>query len=400
VVPFFAGQDLQPWASTGEGTYDLDAFDPDWERRLRAYLTAAAERDLVVSLELWDDWSVTRGVGGAYDPGPDRAWNAHPFNPRNNVNYGEDVLSATTRECDAPFYATIPPGERGPVLDRQRRYADHLASIAAGYPNVVYDVSNESRASLEWSTYWADYLRDAVDADRLVGDMPSVDRDERRGECDPDLCPPTLLEDDRYDYVDCSQALTRHALGDDVHDLVAGVGERVAEYYDRMAAADTVKPVVVSKDYTNEDPDGRPVVWSKFLAGTASVRFHRPMPEMWDDPPDTAAFDFETVERLGAFVAETEFWRQRPDHDAVSAVPSDAVALARSRPGEEYVVAVVDGDGGRLAVEVEPGTYAVRWYDPGTGAFTRVGERTVDGALRSTVPDGTETQVLHARRTG
>jgi hypothetical protein len=280
--------------------------------------------------------------------------------PRNNVNYGDDVLSTTTRACEAPFYATIPENEATrPALACQRRYADLYASVVEDHPNVVCDVSNESRATLEWSTYWAEYIREAIDADRLVGDMRSTNREDGSGQCDPRLQPATLFEDDRYDYADCSQALSAHSFGGDVHDLVAGTRDRVAEYYERMAAADP-EPIVVSKDYTFEAPDGRPVIWSKFVAGAATARFHRPT----DGSEETAAFDFECIERPGSFVADTTFRRHRPDRDVVVTTPPDAVALARSWPGEEYVVAVVDGGGGDLAVALAPGTYAVRRYDP------------------------------------
>lgn len=405
VIPYFSGVALQPWVASDEGGYDLDEFDPAWERRLRAYLDAAAERDLVVALELWDDWSVTRGVGGAYDPGPEQAWNAHPFNPENTVTYDADALSTTTSECGAPFYATVPENAATePVLARQRRYADHYAGIVADYPNVVCSVSNESRAHLQWSRYWADYLREAIDGDRLVGDMPSTSEDGT-GQCDPALAPLTLIADDRYDYVDCSQALSSHSFGGDVADLVTGARDRMAAYGDRMAATGKVKPIVVSKDYTNTAPAGRPVAWSKFVAGTASVRFHRHGVSVWDEQTsdDDVAFAFDVIERLGRFVAETAFWRHRAPLDVLVAVPDGAVALARGDPGSEYVVAVVDGNSGELVVDVEPGRYECRWYDSGTGTFSGVGGdgsdvRSVGESLRVHVPEGTATQVFHARR--
>jgi hypothetical protein len=407
VIPYFSGVPLQPWAFDDDaGAYDLDEFDPAWERRLRGYLDAAADRDLVVALELWDDWSITRGVGGAYDPGPEKAWNAHPFNPENNVNYDGDAISATTSECGAPFYSTVPENAAtSAVLECQRRYADHYADIVADYPNVICSVSNESRAHRQWSRYWADYLRHAIDADRLVGDMPSTSEDGA-GQCDSALSPSPLVSDDRYDYVDCSQALSAHSFGSEVHDIVAGTRERVAAYADHMAVTDSIKPILVSKDYTNTNPLGRPVAWSKFVAGTASFRFHRHGVSVWNEETsdDDVGFAFETIERLGQFVGETAFWRHQAPLDALSEVPAEAVALARGDPGEEYVVAVVDGNGGEVGVDVEPGRYDCRWYDPGTGNWSEIrGDGPVvvaaDQSLQATVPDGTETQVLHVRRT-
>lgn len=121
------------------GRYDLTKFEPAWEQRPRAFLDAARERGILVSLEVGNDWSVTRGIGGAWDPGPGHGWHSHPFNPDNNVNYDRQVLPHTTRPCVAPFYETLPAANRNRsvVLGFQQRYVDHLVKMAGGYPNIL-----------------------------------------------------------------------------------------------------------------------------------------------------------------------------------------------------------------------------------------------------------------------
>lgn len=404
VLPYTHGEPLQPWVYDADaGVYDLDSFDPAWEARLTGYLDAAAEREHVVSLELWDDWSITRGTGGVPDPAGETPWDEHPFNPQNNRNYGEDALTRETSACDAPFYATVfGDPDSQPVLERQREYVAHLVSLVDEYENVVFTIANESRATLEWSRYWAAFVRETMAHEHLVTEMPSTARDADEGECDPDLSPSTLLVDDRYDYVDCSQALSAHSFGTDVEDIVPRTDARVGSYYEQMAAGGDAKPLVVSKDYTNEAPDGRPVVWSKFVAGTASVRFHRPQPDRWGQTEAVVDFQFDTIANLGAFVAETEFWRQAPDDEVVTGTPPGVVTVARSRPGASYVVEVVDGSGRDVTVSFEDGTYAVDWYDTGTGEYTSATDDSLVEAERGrdiafTVPDGSETQVLYAR---
>src|SRR6056297_2274242 len=39
---------LQPWLKLDDGRYDLTRFEPEWEKRLRAYLDATFERRIVV----------------------------------------------------------------------------------------------------------------------------------------------------------------------------------------------------------------------------------------------------------------------------------------------------------------------------------------------------------------
>ncbi len=160
-----------------------------------------------MSLEIWDDWSATRGVGGAWDPGPGGAWNAHPFNPQNNVNYDSTVLSATTSACNAPFYSTIPSRNNiTGVLELQKRYIDHLISIIREYPNILINISNESRADIEWSRFWAGYIREAVNGTNMTGEMPSTNRKDGGGECEAQFNQMTLSTDPAYDYVDIAQA--------------------------------------------------------------------------------------------------------------------------------------------------------------------------------------------------
>ena len=250
---------LQPWDfDPVDETFDLETFDPRWEERLSSFLDIAADLDIIVSLEVWDDWSVTRGSGGSYDPGPDAAWNAHPFNPANNRNY--DTLSTETATCDAPFYSTVSPsGDKSAVLDCQQTYVDHLLALTEGYENILYSLSNESSAPLAWSTYWAEYVGSRLEADRFVGDMPSTD-EAGDGQCDPELAPPTLIADDRYDFVDISQAVSSHGFTGDpaMESLMAG--RQIADHYEVQADNGVTKPLVVSKDYANERPHAVSVI--------------------------------------------------------------------------------------------------------------------------------------------
>jgi hypothetical protein len=385
VIPYFPQLDgHQPWRQGDDGRYDLARFDPHWAERLRALLDRALGHGLVVAVEIWEDWSITRGRGGARDPGPDRAWNGHPFNPRHNVNYGAETLPVDARECDAPFYRTIPALDHNrTVLRLQERYVERLLSITAGYPNVLYSLSNESRASLAWSRYWADFLRARLGPAALIGDMPSTNRRDGRGECDAALNPLALIADARYGYVDVSQAVSRHEFGPNAARQALAAGQRLAEYRAAMRQAKRVTPLVVSKDYTITDPEAVAVLWSKFVGGAAAARFHRPPAA--GDPRPLEDFLFETIERLGRFVGQVAFWTLAPDHDVVVSAPAGAAGTnALGRRGEEYVVQVVGGRGGDLELRLPPGRYRVWWFDPRTGRF--LGPAGADGEVVRVAP--------------
>ena len=381
---------IQPWRQVDdEGRYDLTEFEPEWEERLRHYLGAAKERGFVVGLEVWDDWSVTRGVNGAWDPGEGAAWNGHPFNPDNNVNYGADVLPTTTQGCGAPFYQTLPDKENiAEALAHQHAYVDHLLGIVADYPNVLLTLSNETRADLAWSRYWAEYIRERAEPWRLVGEMPSTNRQDGGGECDYDLNPLTLATDDRYGYVDIAQGVSRHEFGADPVEQAIGGAERIQLYFDAMNEAGAVKPLLVVKDYTNDQQNGPIVHWSRFLAGAASSRFHRSFD---DDPEQRVEAQFQVAGSLAHVAGQIPFWEMAPNPGLIESAPGDTRPLVLAQPGAHYLVQFVNASAGEATLAAEAGVYTVTWRDPVTADI--IGEPAAasaeDGApLTLSIPEG------------
>ncbi|MDI6451080.1 hypothetical protein [Anaerobaca lacustris] len=388
---------LQPWAKLADGRYDLERFEPAWDKRLRAFLTTALRHRIVVSLEVWDDWSVTRGPGGAYDPGAGAAWNAHPFNPRNNVNYDEDVLPSTTSVCDASFYSTIPSRRSiKPVLDLQKRYVDHLLAIASEYPHILISIANESRAHLEWSRFWAEYVRQRVPSGMMIGEMPSTNRKDGGGECEHDFSPLILCTDRRYDYVDIAQGVSGHEFRSPREQALGG-GGRILEYRRAMAEAGTQRPLIVSKDYTRGPDGGDMVLWGRFVGGAATARFHRPA---GNHPASISQFQHEAVGRLGHFIAQVPFWRMHPEPGLVSELPSGAGANVLAEPNGHCVVQLIgETSGDKLRLALPSGTWAVRWIDPATGRALARSETTADTTgMQLDVPAGSDHRIVHLSR--
>jgi len=384
---------LQPWLRLENGSYDLEQFEPAWEERLRAYLNAALERRIIVSLEVWDDWSVTRGPGGAYDPGEVYAWNGHPFNPENNVNYDETVLPAETSVCNAPFYSTIPSQnniER--VLQLQKKYVDHLLSIATGYPNIILNISNESRSHLDWSRFWATYIREKIPEGFMIGEMPSTNRKDGGGECDYELNPLTLCTDPLYDFVDIAQGVSRHEFGEP-HQQAIGGGKRIFEYRRAMAEAGTHRPLIISKDYSRDAQGGDLVLWSRFVSGAASARFHRPA---GDNPESVIDFQHEAIERLGRFIAEVPFWEMYPNPGIVLELPEGAGANVLADASSVCVVQLVGATAaGNMQLVLTPGNWTVRWIDPSSGNEINRSEVSVGAtSLQLDFPEGPDHRII------
>jgi hypothetical protein len=66
------------------GLYDLSRWNEDYWELFSNYIEMTARRDIIVQIEFWDRWDMGEVWGGAYSA---EAWSAHPYNPKNNINY-------------------------------------------------------------------------------------------------------------------------------------------------------------------------------------------------------------------------------------------------------------------------------------------------------------------------
>jgi hypothetical protein len=347
-----------------------------------------------VSLEVWDDWSVTRGPGGQYDPGPNAGWNAHPFNPGNNVNYDESILPDTTSACGAPFYSTIPSaGNIKSVLRLQKNYVDELMAIADDYPNVIINISNESRANLDWSRYWAEYIRKKLPGTYMIGDMPSTNRKDGGGQCQDKFSPLTLSMDPAYDYTDISQGVSGHEFNTITGQVIKGA-ERIHSYRQSMQSEGEEKPLVVSKDYTRDEQGGRMVLWSRFMGGAASARFHRPS---GDHGPEVVDFQHDAVKNLGKFIATIPFWKMSPAPEKIRSLPENATANVLALAKSHIVVQLINGSKGEeILLDMEPGDWNYQWIQPENYGKTSASALEVKkGDTIIKIPGNQKHQILH-----
>jgi len=141
--------DVSPFERDADGTYDLERWnDPYWDR-LAAFLEETAERDIVVELTLWDqhDFATSR-------------WADHAWNPANNQTLPEDSLPATGGdhwEDRIAFFRTVAEGNEA-VLSHQERFVDRVLDDTLEYGNVIYNVTNEGWAGIEWERHWAEHV--------------------------------------------------------------------------------------------------------------------------------------------------------------------------------------------------------------------------------------------------
>jgi len=128
------GRYLSPWVQE-DGKYDLDRFNPDYFRRLRAFISRAEALGIMVEVTLFSS---------IYHPG---AWELSPFHVRNNVNGVGDM--------DLGRVHTLFNGD---LRTYQEKFIRKMVRELNAYDNFFFEIQNEP---------WADHpnLVDFVNPD-------------------------------------------------------------------------------------------------------------------------------------------------------------------------------------------------------------------------------------------
>ena len=141
-----------PWPRTGPGTaldgepkFDLDRFNPEYFKRLRARATAARDRGIYAAVMLFEGWGVQRIPDGFL---------SHPFHKDNNINQingdkNGDGLGLEIHELAIPSITKL-----------QERYVKKVIDTVNDLDNVLYEISNENHpASSAWQYHMINFIR-------------------------------------------------------------------------------------------------------------------------------------------------------------------------------------------------------------------------------------------------
>ena len=379
------------FCARSDGKYDLNAMTgPFWER-IEMFIPEARDRDIIVQIELWDRFDLIDGSWGS--------WPVSPWNPKNNVNYttaSSGLANSYRSYRKHPFLQGVPghpvyeaaSGARKGKYDLVRRYqdafVDKLLSITLRYPNVLYCMNNETHEEPAWGRYWMEFIEAKAREEGtqvLTTDMfDDVFRAaESRG------LTYQLKHRDAYEYIDISQANSRHA--DEAHwealEWIVDAAEKVSPPY----------LLHMTKIYGNDLAlDGRP--WSRFkpgdsnnaieewwrnlLAGVAGVRFHRPTAGLGlCDATKNCMRATRKVE------SKVKFWDVEPHLDLLTNREPDEAYLAADS-GKAYILYFTRKGGGSVGLKLNDhphAEFALYWVNIDTGEWgsrtTLRGGRTV-----------------------
>ena len=354
------------------GLYDLRRFNDDYWTRFRDFLRMTADRGIIVQIEIWDRW----------DFGPDRephyrayGWSAHPFNPKNNVNYTSAQTRLAEERWDGyPIFRTTPDLDDLPeVLAFQEAFVDRLLSISLAHDHVLYCISNESTSSEEWSAHWARFVHDRA---RRAGVGVEVTEMWNHADLAHSMHRRTFDHPDLYSFIDISQ--NNHQAGQTHWDNMQEARQRIAP----------PRPMNNVKIYGGERhggglEEGTHKLWRSIFGGCASARFHRPgrHPGYYGAGLNELA---QTHLRSARLLADAlDLFRASPDSDSrlLSERESNEAYLSHI-PREQYAVYFPRGGAVQLDLRGAPGDFTLKWLDISASRWT--GTETVQGG--ETVP--------------
>ena len=395
----------------GSGTrYDLNTMTGPFWTRIEMFVAEAGNRNIIVQIEVWDRFDLIDGSWGS--------WPVSPWNPKNNMNYtaaSSGLAESYSSYKGHPFLQGVPGHPRYESASRSRKrkydlvrsfqdkFIDKLLSITLRYDNVLYCMNNETHEDPAWGQYWMNFIERRAKARSKSVSTTDMFDDVYKAESSRVLTY-QLNSRDKYDYVDASQANSRHA--DEAH------WEKVKWIADAANKTDPPCLLHMTKIYGNDLAlDGKP--WSRFkpgdsdngieewwrnlIAGVAGVRFHRPTSGIGLYP---AAKNCISATRK--VETRVKFWDVEPRLDLLTDRQSDEAYLAAD-PGNAYILYFTKNGGGSVGLKLDgyPNTkFELRWVNVGTGNWGSTTTISGGGTVAIGRPNGSSHWVAAIVRRG
>lgn len=309
------------------GKYDLEIPGEAYWRRFADFLALTAEREIMVQIEVWDRFDFTS-----------QPWQANPFNPKNNINYGVEESGLKTEInshaglCENDFFHTVPALQNNQqVLRFQQAFVDRLLDHTLPYGHVLYCMDNETNDSPEWGWYWARYIHDKAAA---AGAMVHLTEMWDAWDLSDPQHAYTIDHPELYSFVDFSQ--NNHQEGETHYRNFQAQRRRIAES-GHVRPINTVKTYGANTGNHATSRNAQESFWRHILGGAASARFHRPPTGHGLD--EIAQANIRSARLLSNRI---DIFNGLPANDLlVNRARNEAFCFAR--PGSEYAIYFTDG---------------------------------------------------------
>lgn len=262
---------VQPFARTGDGRYDLEQWNAEYWQRLQTCLLACYERDILVQIELWAFHDFNQKPET-----PD--WDSNPWHPDNNVNYNTSQTHLKRQvghigRTPHDFFLSLPELNNDTILfEYQKRFVDKVLDISLPFPNVPYCMTNEIHPVYppEWGWFWSDYVRARANAMNLTVNCTEMFWQVDFTHAQHDA---SYLHPETYNFFEVSQSSFQKA---DEHWRQLGAAYQRLSEHPRPMNCVKIYGADSGPDWSGSDRDGLERFWRGILGGTAGVRLHRP----------------------------------------------------------------------------------------------------------------------------
>ena len=319
------------------GKFNLNEWNQEYWNRFQSLLEFAAQREIVVQVEIWATFDFYR-----------ENWEVNPFNPKNNMNYSAERTSLPLKVethptmCENTFFWSVPSHQNNmPLLNYQQRFVDKLLSHSLKFDNVLYCIDNETSVTAEWGKFWSEYIRKRA---RESGKTIHVTEMWDPWDLDHISHRESFDHPETYSFVEISQ--NNHQRGQNQWDN----GLRQIE---KLRLAGKLRPVNNVKTYGNYagrhgggTHNGIQSFIRSALFGSAAVRFHRPNSGL--GLGDTAQ---AVIRGMRMATDRIDFFHAKP-HNELLLEREENEAYCRAVPGKDYLVYFPDK--GEVQLDVSP----------------------------------------------
>ena len=327
--------------------YDLNKWNEEYWDRLNLFLDETSKRGIIVQLTLWDHFDISSS----------RRWEAHPWNPENNIN-----MKPGTWKNFHDFYSTVDRDAKD-ELAYQIKFINHILSATLTYDNVLYNINNESSESGEWENYWALHIRDEA---KKAGKKVYVTNMQLSAS---NAVRHVMTYNDIFDFVDISQNNqdSKGGRGKAHWDYLMYLREKIASFGPMPMNNVKVYGALNGKNYSaGSESEAMDRFWRNIFGGCASSRFHRPaMPRAWGSGLNERVQT--NLKAMDMLLEKLDIVSCAPHNDLLSpcvAVSSIMEAYVTANIGHQYAIYFPQG---RYKINLDPWVYVdklrLQWLD-------------------------------------
>ena len=320
-----------PWKRTGPGNaldgkpkFDLTQFNESYFGRLRQRVTAASERNIYVSIMLFEGWGIQ------FCP---NAFRNHPFHPENNIN--RLGLDSADQRKGLPIHEL----ENKKVLEIQEAYVKKVIDAVHDLDNVLYEISNENHAA---STPWQYHMINLI-------------KEYEKQKPSPHPVGMTFQV----------KGGSNQTLFDSPADWISPNPE--GGFRDDPPASDGKKIILNDTDHLWGLGGNHKWVWKSFMRGLHPVFMDPYDGKVLNSGYDTKALEME-IEAVRKNMGYTLQYARKIDlihMEPANELSSSGYCLARKN--EQYLAYIPEGKQVEMDLGGSNSNFKVEWFDPTTG---------------------------------